>query len=330
MTRMSTGKHPTETRTASSDITAGSPQLRLSAYLALALGVLALGFSAIFVRLADAPGTVSAFYRMAIGAGVMAPVFFRQLRSQRSRLTRRAVRLAAIGGVLFALDLAFWASGVVAGGATFPTLMANTAPLWVGLGALLLFRERLRWGFWFGLMVAMIGVIFVFGADLGQAATVSAGSLLGLLAAVFYGAYYLVTQRGRVYLNALTYFWLTTAISAVTLLLINVILGRSFGGYDDKTYLSLLALGVGPQAIGWLAVNYAQGFLPAALVAPTLLGQPLITAVIAVLFLDERFTSGHVVGGIGVLLGIYIVHWSRLRDRAELETMEVWPTEETI
>ena len=40
----------------------------IKAYLALGLGLTIIGFSAIFVRLADAPGIVSGFYRMLIGA----------------------------------------------------------------------------------------------------------------------------------------------------------------------------------------------------------------------------------------------------------------------
>jgi len=302
----------------------------IGAYLALAIGLVGLGFSAIFVRLAESPGTVSVFYRMAIGAAVITPLFLRQLRSHRARLTRTALFIALFGGLLFALDLSFWASGIVIGGATLPTLMANTAPLWVGLGSLFIFGARLRWRFWLGLLVAMGGAAVVLGAGFRMAAGQSMGAILGLLAAFFYGAYYLVTQRGRVYLDALSYFWLTTSFSALVLLAINLALGRSFVGYDSKTYLNLLALGLGPQAIGWLAINYAQGYLPAAVVAPTLLGQPVITSLISVFYLGERFETGQIIGGIAVLLGIYIVHWSRLRDRQILETIERWPTQEHI
>ena len=39
---------------------------RLRAYGALALGVLCIGFSAIFTKWADLPGSVSAFYRVLI------------------------------------------------------------------------------------------------------------------------------------------------------------------------------------------------------------------------------------------------------------------------
>jgi drug/metabolite transporter (DMT)-like permease len=281
------------------------------AYLALAVGLLSIGFSAIFVRQAGAPGTVSAFYRMAIAAVFMMPLFLVRLRGRRYHLTPTVVLIPLLAGVLFALDLSFWATGITLSGATNPTLLANTAPIWVGLGAMFIFRERLNVGFWLGLALAMLGAAFVLGQDLAQATSLGLGTFLGLFAAFFYGAYYLVTQRGRTHLDTLSYFWITVASSSIVLLLINLVLGRPLTDYNAAAYWNFLALGLFVQAFGWLMINYAQGYLAASVVAPTLLIQPVLTAIIAFLLLGERFTAWHIVGGIAVLLGIYVVHQSR-------------------
>jgi drug/metabolite transporter (DMT)-like permease len=220
------------------------------------------------------------------------------------------LKLAVLGGALFAIDVGLWATGITLGGATNPTLMANTAPLWVGLGALLFFGERRRGLFWFGLVLAMAGAAVVLGSATFQASEFGLGTLFGLLAAVFYGGYYLVTQRGRVYLDTLPYFWITTATSAGFLLLFNLLLGRPLTGYEPMTYFYFLALGIVAQTLGWLTINYAQGYLPASIVAPTLLGQPVATAIFAAVLLDERFTVLQVGGGLMVLLGVYLVHRS--------------------
>jgi drug/metabolite transporter (DMT)-like permease len=227
------------------------------------------------------------------------------------------VKLALLGGLLFGLDVAFWATGITISGAATPTLMANTAPIWVGLGAMLIFHERLNALFWLGLILAMFGALLVLGADFTRGSTLGLGTLLGLMAAVFYGAYYLVTQRGRVYLNTLSYFWITTFTAASTLLLLNLILGNPLVGYSLQTYLAFLGLGLIAQTLGWLTINYAQGYLPASIVAPTLLGQPVVTAIFAVLLLGETFSPWHILGGILVLVGVYIVHRSRWKETAE-------------
>ena len=124
------------------------------AYLMLSVGLVAIGFSAIFVRQADVPGTVASLYRMAIPTAILAAPAIKRLRERKGN--GPVLRWAIIGGLFFALDLAFWASGVVLSGATIPTLLANTAPVWVGLGALLFFREELPGKFWFGLAIALL------------------------------------------------------------------------------------------------------------------------------------------------------------------------------
>lgn len=289
------------------------------AYVALIIGLFSIGFSAILISLADAPGTISAFYRMAIAAVLVVLPFLQQTKRNKQPLPSKGVRLAILGGLLFALDVSFWATGITISGATMPTLMANTAPIWVGLGAMLIFHEHLTTMFWGGLVLAMLGALMVLGTDLLQGLQLGIGTFLGLLAAIFYGAYYLVTQRGRVYLNTLTYFWITVASASCALLLINLVLGNSLVGYSPQTYLAFLGLGVIAQVLGWSSITFAQGYLPASIVAPTLLGQPVVTAFFAVMLLDESFTMGHIVGGLLVLAGVYIVHRSRWREPASPE-----------
>jgi drug/metabolite transporter (DMT)-like permease len=284
---------------------------KLSIYLALGTGVLALGFSAIFIQWADAPGVVSAFYRVAIASVLMALPFYNRVKGQRDRLPSRGVRMAILGGIFFGMDLLLWATGITLGNATNPTLMANTAPLWVGLGAWLIFGERQSGIFWIGLALAMTGAMIVLGQDLTTTVEFGLGTFFGLLAAVFYGAYYLVTQQGRLSLDTLSYFWITAGSSTLLLLSITVIARQPLTGYDPFTILSFLASGIFVQVLGWLALNYAQGYLPASIVAPTLLIQPVLTAFFAYWLLGETFTIWHILGGATVLIGIYIIHRSR-------------------
>ena len=110
---------------------------RFPAYLALGVGILSLGFSAIFVRWANAPGIVTSFYRMTIAAALLAWPFYRRVKANKVSLSRQGLRFAVLGGLFFAADLALWSTGVVMSGATNPTLLANTAPLWVGLGCVI-------------------------------------------------------------------------------------------------------------------------------------------------------------------------------------------------
>ena len=82
-------------------------------------------------------------------------------------------------------------------------------------------------------------------------------------------------------------------------------------GYSTQTYLAFLAAAIVSQTGGYLAVGYALGHLPASLVAPTMIGQPVVTALLAIPLLGEALITSQWLGGLSVLVGIYLVHRSR-------------------
>lgn len=284
----------------------------LRAYLALLFGLVCLGFSAIFVSWANAPGAVTGFYRMAVTVLVLALPFARRLRG-RPALPRRELAIAVAGGLFFAGDLLFWNTGVLLGGATNPTLLGNTAPIWVALGALLFFHERLSPAFWAGLLIAIAGAIIILGVGAERGPAPGLGTLFGLVSGFFYGAYFLVTQRSRQRLDALTNFWLGAAGATLLLFAASLLLDQPLTGYASTTYLNFLALGLVVQVGGQFAFSYALGYLPASIVSPAGLGQPVVTALLAWPLLGEQLTAVQALGGLAVLTGIYIVHRSRSR-----------------
>lgn len=289
-------------------VAAADAPSRARLYGALALGILCIGFSAIFVKWSNVPGTVSALYRVVIATVVLAPPFMRQLAKGRVSRSPRIWLLAVVAGIFFALDLAVWNSSLSVTSAANATLLGNDAPIFVGLGALLLFHERLRPVYWLGLVVALIGMSVIVGWDVLSRSPLGAGDLLALLAGTFYAGYMLITQRIRAGMDTLSSLWIAGFAGAVLLLAFNLATGQALAGFSAQTYLALLGLGLVSQVVGWLAINYALGHLPASVVSPTLLGQPIVTALLAVPLLEEQLEPRVAVGGLVALLGIYIVN----------------------
>ena len=244
---------------------------------------------------------------MAIAGVILAMPFARRVRRS-GPITRRALSLAILGGVFFALDLAFWNTSVHMTSAANATLLGNTSPLWVGLGAFFIFHERRRVKFWTGLFLGMLGAALILGMDALRHPVLGWGDAMALTAGLFYGMYLLATQRGREHLDALTYFWISVVSCTVVLFLVSLGFGYSFTGYSANTYLAFIALGLLTQVMGYLAVSYALGHLPASVVAPTLLGQPILTAILAVPLLGEPITAFQLLGGSAVILGVYLIH----------------------
>lgn len=291
---------------AAKDPVTSVPLMRV--YGALALGVVCIAIGAIFTRVAEVPGTVSAFYRLGIAAIVLAPLFLRN--AKRSALPHgwRIWLLAVLAGLFFMLDLAVWNTSLFLTKVANSTLLGNDTPIIVGLVALFIFRERLKISYWVGLAIAIGGMGIIVGHDLFSGSGFGLGDLLAMLAGFFYALYLLVIQRVRAVMDTATSLWISTAVGTVLLVALNVVLGRALWGFSLSQYAALIALGLVSQVVGYLSINFALGHLPASIVSPTMLGQPVLTAILAVPFLGEMLEPRQIVGGLVALVGIFLVN----------------------
>jgi len=261
-----------------------------------------------FVRWAGAPGPIIAFYRMAITSAILLPFFVWRGRPQRIQWTRSLLFFPILGGVFSALDLAVWATAMDYTSAANATLISNTAPLWVALAAWFLFGERPRRVFWIGLAVTLLGAAVMVASDFFLHPTLGMGDFIALASGLFYAGYYLATQRGRRHLSVLVYLWIMVTSGAVTMLIANRLLGNPLLGYSTQTYLVFLAAALVTQLMGYFSLVYALGHLPASLVAPTMILQPALSAVLAIPLLGEGLHPAQIGGGLAVLGGIYLVN----------------------
>jgi drug/metabolite transporter (DMT)-like permease len=279
-------------------------------YVALVSGILALSLSSLFVRWAEAPGAVTSFYRMAVATVVFLPLFLRQPVARR-KFDRRWLLLPLIGGIFTAFDHATWATAINFTRVANATLMNNLAPLWVALVAFIFWREKLNAGFWLGLLMAIGGAAVVLGSDFIARPQLNQGNLLAVGSSFFYAAYFLTTQRGREHFSTLSYIFLITATCSLVLFFINIGMGNPFTGFSSTTYLSFLGAGLISQVIGYFSVGYALGHLPASIVSPTMIAQPVLTALMAIPLAGEPLVPAQWIGGLVVLSGIYLVNSNR-------------------
>ena len=266
-----------------------------------------MGMSAIFVRWADAPGPITAFYRLSLSTLILTPFFLKRC-LKKCNLSRKILIVPIMGGIFTAFDLALWNTALFYTTAANATLLVNTNPLWVALGAWLIFREKLSKAFWIGLSIALFGAALVVGGDFLIHPRLGIGDLIAISAGVFYAAYFLSTQRGREDFHPITYIWLIGFVGSLGLVLINIAIGNSFVGYSTQTWGIFWTTAIVSQVIGYVAVSYALGHLPASVVSPTMIGQPIMTALFAIPFLGEVPRPLQMLGGITALIGIFLVN----------------------
>lgn len=294
------------------------------AFLALAVGVFGIGWSAIFVRWSGVSGMVSAFYRLAIAATVLVP-WYLATRKQRASAPAAAKRAAVIAGIVFAADLAFFNTAIMITSAANATLLGVNAPIFVAIGAWLFYGERPSARFWLGFALALSGMVYIVGLDVIRHPTFGLGDFLALFGAGFYGAYILYVQRARTGMDTLTFSTWCVCAGAVSLLLVCLIAQQPLWGFGARTWVALIGLALAAQIVGHLSVAYALGHLPATVSSIVLLGQAPLTALFAWPALGEPIGVGQAVGGALLLAGIGVVNMNRLRGHRA----EVTPPEES-
>lgn len=274
-------------------------------YILLLVGILCISWSAIFVKLSEVSGLTSGFYRLFIGTIGVLPLWFFFRKPNQSK---KGIVIAAICGVFFAIDIALWNTSITLSKASVSTLLANLAPVWVGFGALLFWKQKPKALFWVGTIIALVGVTIIIGIDHLATAQLSIGNLLAICASLFYGAYILTVQHGRAKIDTITFTTVSMVSSTVVLFLICWVSDAPLSGFSTQTWLALSGLGLISQLLGWLSINFALKFVRPTTASVCLLSQSVFTAIFSVPVLGELLEWYEVSGAVIVLLGIYLVN----------------------
>lgn len=274
-------------------------------YLMLMLGILFIAWSAIFVKLAGVSGLSSGFYRMLIGSIAVIPIWI----IKRKPITdKKSVWIAIICGVFFACDIALWNTSIVLSKASIATILGNLAPVWVGLGALFLMKEKPKRIFWVGTIVALFGTAMIIGLSNLSEISFTKGQFYAIIASMFYGAYLLTVRKGRLNLDTISFTAISMFSSTVILFIFCLIDGTDLKVQTWQSWLSLAGLGLISQLGGWLTINYALAYIKPTVASVSLLAQSVFTALFSIPVLGEYMTATEIAGGIIVLTGIYLVN----------------------
>lgn len=286
--------------------------------LLLTILIVAVSLSAIFIRLADAPGTVIAFYRLAFASVLTFPAMLRGLRG--SIITARGVWLSVIAGIMLGWHFATWTTSLEYTSIAASVTLVTTTPLWIVL-ILWLFRGRRPAGRTLaGVLTAVAGGT-VIGLD-GQLGTGSAsdtallGNLLALAGAVTVGLSMLAggaAQRSG--LRVMAYSGISCITAAVSLAPLPALLGHSYWPYTADVLLWIALLALVSQLVGHTSMNYSLRFLDPTFVATVILLEPVVASLLAMVIFGEVPGLLTAAGALVLLGGVVLVN-SGMRSRA--------------
>lgn len=295
----------------------------VSPFFGLFIGILAVSSASLFIRFAqkEAPSLVIAAFRMAVAAIVVAPFCIKKFIPEFKHASRKIKSLLLLSGVFLAAHFAVWITSLEYTSVASSVVLVTTAPLWVALLSPLLLKEKITRWIVFGLAMSLAGSIIVglssnCGFNLGKlvcqdlSTTFHGRAFLGnamALAGAFLSAGYLIVGRKvRNHVSLSSYIFSVYSVAAIVLLFLVLITRQQISGYSTPTYIWMIALALVPQLIGHSAFNWALKYLSAAYVSIALLGEPIGTVILTMLFLSESPSILELVGGFLILVGIIL------------------------
>jgi drug/metabolite transporter (DMT)-like permease len=280
-----------------------APPSQAAAFVALLAGATALGVSPVFVRLADVGPFASAFWRAALAL----PVLYIWMRLEdRGRTQRPGLALPGIlAGVFFAGDLFFWHLSILNTSIANSTFLATTAPVWVILVAWLWFREAISLWTLAGLALCIAGGAALVGDSLQIDRTRLLGDAYGAATGVFFGLYFHAIRIGRVTHGAARLTLQSTAVTALVLLVVALILEPRILPQSLQGWLAVIALGMLTHAAGQGLLSVALGTLPTVFSSLVIFLEAVIAALFAWIALGEALSLTQMAGGAAIMLGIW-------------------------
>ena len=294
---------------------------RLPLQLVIPLGILAVSTAAILIRWAQsyAPSLTIAAFRLLLAVILLSPWVFFHHRAELRRLTGSDLRLALFSGLLLAVHFASWITSLEYTTVASSVVLVSTTPLWVAALAPVFLGERVSRQVLWGMIMALVGGLVV---GLSDSCQLSAGRLicpavedlafrgallgdgLALLGALSGAGYLMVGRHLRGKLSLTAYVFVVYGMAAGVLTLVMLAREGLPAGYPPQVYLWFVLLALVPQLLGHTIFNWALRYLSTAVVSVTLLGEPVASTLLAVVFLGETPSWLKIFGAILILVGI--------------------------
>lgn len=271
-------------------------------YIILAIGVIIISFSGIIIKVTTAPALIIAFYRVFLSAIFLTPIFFIKYRdSLKYFLDFRP----ALVGFLLALHFYAWISAVQLTNVANAVIFIAIQPLFTLLLEYLFAKEDLRKGAIAGVVFALLGSIIISFSDFYIILSRFYGDLLAVLAAFLAACYLFLGRSFRKNIQYIPYIYIVYTYCSFFLLIFILISGYSLTDYSKINYIYFLLLALGPTLIGHSVLNLSIRYVPATIVSLAILGEPIMTTVLALVLLNEKLTTATMVGGVLILYGIF-------------------------
>ncbi|MGB3368768.1 MAG: DMT family transporter [Acidaminobacteraceae bacterium] len=281
---------------------------KVTPYIALFIGVFALSTSAIFVRLADAPSAIVAFYRLFFTAIMLMPflIFNKSAKSELKSLSKKDWLIGALSGVFLSMHYVLWFESLKYTSVASSIVIVTLQPLFSIVGGFFIFKERIAKKAIFGSFIAIVGSMIIGWGDFQISNEALFGDLLAFIAAGIITAYFFTGQHLRKNLSVISYSLIGYVSSSIFLAIYAYVQGASFTNYPLKTWQLFIGLAFVATILGQFTFNWLLKWLSTTVISMSIMGETIGAVLLSYFILNESITIKQAFGIMFILVGIGI------------------------
>ncbi|QHI74047.1 EamA family transporter [Aminipila terrae] len=281
-------------------------QSKFIQYFCLLLGIFALSTSAIFVKLAHAPSSVTAFYRLFFAVLILLPTLILRKENMKSLLflSKEQWLLGLLSGLFLSIHYVLWFKSLNYTSVASSTVIVTLQPLFSFIGGYFLFHERMSKGALASCMVSLLGCLIIGWGDFQISYQALLGDILAFIAAGFITIYFFIGQHMRKKLPVVPYSFLGYTVSTIFLGIYALNQQVSFTDYPLNTWGSFLGLAFISTILGQMVFNWLLKWLSSSVISMSILGEPIGTCTLAYFILGEMVSLQQCIGIFITLIGL--------------------------
>lgn len=262
--------------------------MTLTLLLLLLFGNVTASTAVLFIKASATHPMLLASYRLILAALFLTPVFFREAKRHRVRLSFELVKPAILPGLLLGLHFITWITGARLTLAANSTLIVNMVPVAMPFLLYFLSRELLSPAEIAGTVMAVAGVVLLAGRDFHIEPETFLGDVVCFVSMLFLALYMALAKRNNrqpsIWLYVVPLYYIGAVSSFAVSLFVTSPLAQPLTLRELGAAAGLAVL---PTVIGHSIFNYAMTVLRGQIVSLFALSQFLFAAVFAYFLFGE-------------------------------------------
>ena len=278
--------------------------------LALGVGVLVVSTASVLIRellrLEVSASTVAAL-RLSIASLVMAIAAIGSLGAFQ-KISFRVLSLTAISGICLAAHFITWIQSLKFIPVATSTFLVTTSPIWVALFSFFFLKETVGKKQFLGILIAIggAGIVLSTSPENSVSSEGLLGETLAVIGAVSIAIYFVIARSLKEKIDLRVFVFLAYLFASFVVIIWMLIENTESIMIPNDAWVFLIALALGPQAIGHTIFNWAVRRLPATTVSTAILGEPIFASILAWWWLSEKIDTVSAIGFITIVIGILI------------------------